>query len=75
MATVKIHRFRLYDINSDAYHLSRRWATRDVIELLGGQIVASPAAEVDASVVGSDIDGMTIPGYDPFAAGVYQKAS
>lgn len=75
MATVKIHRFRLYDINSDTYRLSRRWATRDVIELLGGQIVASPAVEVDAAAVNSDIEGMTIADYDPYTAGVRQKAS
>lgn len=75
MATVKIHRFRLYDINTDSYRLSRRWATRDVIELLGGQIIASPAVEVDAAIVASDIEGMTIAGYDPFVADIGRKAS
>jgi hypothetical protein len=71
MTTVNIHHFRLYDINSDSYRLSRRWATRDVIEKLGGEIVTSPAAEVEASVVNTDIAGMTIPDYDPFVAGVH----
>lgn len=75
MATVKIHRFRLYDINTDSYRLSRRWATRDVIEKLGGEFVASPAIEVDASVVSTDIEGMTIIDYDPFTAGISRKAS
>jgi hypothetical protein len=75
MATVKIHRFRLYDINSDSYRMSRRWATRDVIELLGGEIVGSPAIEVDASAVSSDIEGMTILDYDPFTAGISRNAS
>jgi hypothetical protein len=67
MATVNVHRFRLYDINSDSYVLSRRWATRDVIERLGGEIVGAPAVEVDASAVASesDIEGMTLPDYDP----------
>ncbi len=66
MATVRIHRFRLYDINSDTYRVSRRWATRDTIELLGGDIVESPAVEVDASVVGREIEGLTEIDYDPF---------
>lgn len=75
MATVTIHRFRLYDINTDAYRVSRRWATRDIIEKIGGEIIISPSAEVDASIVSSDIEGMTIMDYDPFTAGVFQKAS
>ena len=74
MATVNVHRFRLYDINSDSYVVSRRWATRDVIEKLGGEIVGSPAIEVDASAVASDIDGMTPPDYDPAVAVVVLAA-
>jgi hypothetical protein len=73
MTTVKIHRFRLYDINSDSYRMSRRWATRDIIERLGGEIVASPAVEVDAAVVASDIEGMTMPDYNPFSTGIIRK--
>jgi hypothetical protein len=65
MATVRIHRFRLYDISSDMYRMSRRWATRDTIELLGGDIVESPAVEVDASVVSREIEGMTEIDFDP----------
>jgi hypothetical protein len=65
MATVRIHRFRLYDIDSDTYRISRRWATRDTIELLGGDIIESPAVEVDASVVGREIEGMTEIDFDP----------
>jgi hypothetical protein len=65
MATVRIHRFRLYDITSDTYRISRRWATRDTIELLGGDIIESPAVEVDASVVGREIEGMTEIDFDP----------
>ncbi|HVA12650.1 MAG TPA: hypothetical protein VNF99_05340 [Stellaceae bacterium] len=75
MTTVNIHRFRLYDINSDSYRLSRRWATRDIIERLGGEIVGSPALEVEASAVSSDIEGMTVPDYDPYTAGIRQRAS
>jgi len=65
MAKVRIHRFRLYDINSDSYRISRRWATRDIIESLGGDLIEAPVAEVDASVVNSDIEGMTAPDYVP----------
>jgi hypothetical protein len=65
MATVRIHRFRLYDINSDTYRMSRRWATRDTIESLGGDIMESPVVEVDASVVSREIEGMTEIDFDP----------
>ena len=76
MSTVRIHRFRLYDINSDSYRQSRRWATRDIIERLGGEIVPELVAEVDASLVNSDIEGMTVPDYDPGAAAhPWRKAS
>ncbi len=75
MTTVKIHRFRLYDINSETFRISRRWATRDVIEKLGGEIIGSPAVEVDAAVVSSDIEGMTIADYDPFTASIRLRAS
>lgn len=69
MTTVNIHRFSLYDINADAYRISRRWATRDIIERLGGEIVPGPSVEVDSSVVSSDIEGMTLPDYDPLTSG------
>jgi hypothetical protein len=65
MTKVRIHRFRLYDINSDSYRISRRWATRDVIEALGGDLIEAPVVEVDVSVVNSDIEGMTVPDYVP----------
>lgn len=75
MTTVKIHRFCLYDINSNSYRVSRRWATRDVIEKFGGEIVGSPAVEVDAAIASSDIEGMTIVDYDPFTADIRANAS
>jgi hypothetical protein len=75
MTTVNIHRFSLYDINSDSYRASRRWATRDVIEKLGGEILSGPSVEVDSSVVASDIEGMTVPEYDPFRAAAMRRAS
>lgn len=74
MTTVRIHRFRLYDINSDSYRVSRRWATRDIIERLGGDIVPGQVAEVDAEVVASEIEGMTTLDYNPREA-LRRKAS
>jgi len=73
MSTVRIHRFRLYDINSDAFRVSRRWATRDIIEKLGGDIVPGHVVEVDASTVSSDIEGMTVPDYDPGATAMPRR--
>jgi hypothetical protein len=68
MPKIRIHRFSLYDINSDSFRVSRRWATRDVIERLGGELIETPVVEVDASVLSSDIEGMTPPDYTPVAA-------
>ena len=68
MTNVTIYQFKLYDIASDEFRKSQRWATREVIETLGGQIIEESAAVVDGSVVGlgaSSILGMTRRAFDP----------
>jgi len=62
--SVTIYRFRLYDINTDESRTSRRWATREAIERIHGEVLTDTATEVDASVVDTDIPGMTERGFD-----------
>jgi hypothetical protein len=67
VSKVAIYRFRLYDISSDENRKSRRWATRETIESLGGEIIESSVVEVNASVVGAENMGMTARDFDPNA--------
>jgi hypothetical protein len=69
MATV--YRFRTWDIVNDCYSESRRWATREAIERVQGEII-SDAVEVDDSLLGGEVDGMTARHFDPFAQGGFQ---
>ena len=60
--TVRVYRFQLFDIVSNEYVTSTRYATQQRIEKLGGRIV-SIAFDVPASHV--DDDGMTEKAYNP----------
>ena len=62
MATV--YRFRTWDITNDCYQNSNRWATREAIERVMGEIISDPA-EVDESFLGQEVDGMTARHFDP----------
>ena len=68
MTSVTIFQFSLYDIAADEIRISRRWAIREVIEAIGGEVIEETATLVDASVVAlgaSSIKGMTRRGFDP----------
>ena len=65
MSKFKIFQFELYNITTDAMAKSRRWATREMIERLGGKILEETAVDVDSSMVGREIDGMTDRGFNP----------
>jgi hypothetical protein len=62
---VTVYRFRMYDISNDENRLSRRWATREAIERIGGEVLKNTATEVDCSVLGKEIEGMTERNFDP----------
>ena len=64
MEKVMIHKWATYDGDSDTMRISRRWATREAAERFGA-VIESSAVEVDASAVRTDIEGMTIIGFDP----------
>jgi hypothetical protein len=65
MTTVTVYQFTAYDIKTDESRKSRRWGTREAIKGIGGAPLEHTATEVDASVVASDIPGLTGRDFDP----------
>jgi hypothetical protein len=65
MGKITVYRFKKYDISNDENRQSRRWATREAIERIGGEVLEDTATEVDPSAVGTEIDGMTERNFDP----------
>jgi hypothetical protein len=61
-----VYRFRTWDITNDCYQESRRWATKEAIERVRGEI-NSAGVEVDDKYLGvgeGAVDGMTARGFD-----------
>jgi hypothetical protein len=54
-----IYRFKSYDIANDEIKTSRRWGTKAAIEEVGGQPFPETAVEVDSSILGGEVIGMT----------------
>ncbi|HJW42619.1 MAG TPA: hypothetical protein VJ476_15495 [Rhizomicrobium sp.] len=73
MSRVTIYRFSLYDIQADGMHRSRRWATREAIDSVHGEVLEETATEVDAAVVNTGIQGMTERGFDPHRRTGFQR--
>jgi len=65
LSKVTIYRFRKYNIGSDGYDVSRRWGTREAIEHVCGEVLEDTAVEVDEAAVATDIEGLTVRGFDP----------
>jgi hypothetical protein len=65
MSKVTVYQFTKYDISVDGNRKSRRWATREAIERVGGDVLEDTATEVEAFAVASDIEGMTVINFDP----------
>jgi hypothetical protein len=59
-----VFRFRMWDVAADSFTLSSRWATRERVEQIGGEVVGG-GIEVDDEYVGIEIAGMTARGFDP----------
>jgi hypothetical protein len=49
MAKVKVYRVKKYEIKMDEYVLSRRWATREGAQRMGGEILERTEMEIDDS--------------------------
>jgi hypothetical protein len=65
MSKAAIYRFQKYNISSDQYQISRRWGTSEAIERIGAEPLKDTGMEVDDSVLGREIDGMTDRDFDP----------
>ena len=67
MSTVRIYQFTIYDISNDNLKKSRRWGTREAIARIGGSVLEETGVEVDASVLGRQMDGLSEIGFNPRA--------
>jgi hypothetical protein len=59
-----VFRFRMWDVANDRFTLSSRWATRERVDQIGGEVVGG-GVEVNDEYVGGEIAGMTVCGFDP----------
>ena len=48
MSRVTVYRFTKFDITTDQHQRSRRWATREAIELVHGHVLEDTATEIDS---------------------------
>jgi hypothetical protein len=62
MATV--YRFEAWNILTDCFHQSMRWATKEAIKDACGRALGD-GIEVDDRFIGREIEGMTERGFDP----------
>jgi len=58
----QVFQFKMYDVASDEFRQSRRWATREFIEKVGG-LMTGRAAKVDEELV--DEEGLTARDFEP----------
>jgi hypothetical protein len=65
MSKVTVYQFTVYDIASDNNRKSRRWATREAVALAGGCVLEETDTEIDESLLGSEIEGMSARDFDP----------
>jgi len=63
MSNVKVYRFKKYDITTDQMQMSRRMATPEAIDRIGGEIIKSECLEVTPENVGGEYEGMTDRGF------------
>ncbi len=73
MSTVTVYQFMMYDVANDTMRKSRRWATRNAVQWLGGELLKETAAEVDSSQVGQEIDGRTAIDFNPHRRADFQS--
>jgi len=59
---VQVFQFKMFDIGTDEFKESRRWATREFIEKVGG-VMTGRAVKVDADLVSPE--GLTERDFNP----------
>ena len=62
MATVLVHRYRVYDISRDEYVTSTRMATEEQIAKIGGEIIPDTGISIDVKFIK---DGWTEKDFNP----------
>jgi len=73
MSKVTIYQFSKYDISTDTTRTSRRWGTSEAIASWGGHVLKKTGVEVDAAVLGSEVEGMTAIGFNPYERDGFQR--
>jgi hypothetical protein len=73
MAQVTVYQFTNYDIASDQIIKSRRWGTREAIETIKANVIEDTAVDVDDSVLGQQVSGLSEIGFDPHALKGFQR--
>jgi hypothetical protein len=58
-----VYRFQVWDIRTDQFQASTRWATREAIDRVGGEIT-SEGVQIEERLLGGDIRGMTTRNFD-----------
>jgi hypothetical protein len=49
-----VYSFKIYDVNSDAYKLSQKYATKEYIESINAVIIETSKKEVEDNQIDSD---------------------
>jgi hypothetical protein len=63
---VKVYRFETYNPEKDSMSKSNRWATREAIDWVRGHALEGTEREIESSLLGREVSGMTDRGYrDP----------
>lgn len=73
MANVTVYKVQLYDVTTDNFLISRRMATVEGAEIMGGHILKDTAVEIDSSQLESG-EQWTSRGFDPQASIGFQTA-
>jgi hypothetical protein len=65
MSRVTVYRWSKYDIGTDTERTSHRMGTREAIARHRGTVIENSGAEIDASLLGDEVDGMTTRDFNP----------
>jgi hypothetical protein len=49
MSKIKVYQVKIYDVTSDEWRVSRRWATKKGAAIMRGEIVPQTGLEIEAS--------------------------
>jgi hypothetical protein len=73
LGKVTVHQFTKYDITTDTSRKSRRWATREAISRVRGEVLEEVATVIDEAALNRDEPGMTDMAFDPHAFSGLQR--